>query len=1186
MGLDKGRNSMRKLFWSAVVVCLLPSLVLAQSRNTGEIKGTVTDSTHATLAGATVTVTNLDTGVTKIYVTNADGIYDTVSTQAGNYSVTFTAQGFGKLTKQPIVLPIDTITVDAILQVGQAVETVTVSEGAPLLETETSHLGTIFEAQTIDKLPQIGAGITGNDWANFNILLPGASSAPSQPASEGSGAYNAGDAISLNGNLPNYANYLQDGGVVQLPVSNNVDNTLFEGIQEVQITTSSFSAEYGIGGAVFNQITKSGTNSWHGSAYEYWQNDILNAPPYFWTPNAAKQLAPTPKTPLRYDEYGGSIGGPILKNKLFFFFVTDKIYNFSAPQPTTATVPTLAERGLGTAHPGAYDFTGLPTIYDPKSCNTQPGCQRVAFSAENTGSLAGVNAIPATAVSAVALKILNLYPLPTATANTSNFHTSLPAPNPNLRFFGRIDYDVAQNNRLSFSISQKDNPAFNRAGPLPCPINCYSGDIDGYNAQVTDTWQIGPTMVNEVRMAYTKQGNWFNPQTLGLNPGSQFGLQYAKANVIPIIQGGTGSTPNPLGGSQNISPLTPGINSIYIEHLYDPSDVLTLIKGKHTLKFGVEVLMGDGNTTPWGNVVSGNFQFTGSYTAQSNAFGGGGGLGLADFLLGDAQSWRATNQTVNYNRLKSPQLFVQDDFKLRPNLTVNLGLRYVATTGFSEKYNNWGGFDPSLQLVCSVDKSGNPCVNLAATPPISANGSLGSMWFAGQDGRNSAQKAIHDIFLPRVGFAWSIRNDTVIRGGFGMYSYNFSQDVYGGGSGTGSPKTNSGTATDPNSGTFLPYLTLDMTAAQAAPLLNYVAGTKNVSNYVLVDPKGARQGVTEVPYDVRPGQISQWQLSVEHSFANSYMASLAYAGSHGSNLPYPHDLNQITNRSTINQVVSGAIPLGISQQFARPFPYWGTISGNSYNAISNYNALQAQVNKHFSNGLLFSFNYVWSHFLDDQDSSGWGNRGGTQTWQNGLEPGTNYGNSNFDIRNAFKGYAAYDLPFGKGKEFMNSNKVLDEVLGGWRLAGTFIAQSGNPFTIVDTASNIFSNSKYTDCGNGCATFPNVVGDWHVSNPSIHRWFNTAAFAAPTVWGNERRNQLVGPRLSVLNLSLGKTFTVTERVHLEVRSDWVNALNHPSFNRPNNDLGNPAEFGLIDPNSQSGGIAVAPRSGQLSARVTF
>ena len=226
-------------------------------------------------------------------------------------------------------------------------------------------------------MPQIGAGITGNDWANFNILLPGAAGSPTAPGSEGSGSYNAGDAISINGNLPNYANYLQDGGVVQLPVSNNVDNTLFEAISEVQVTTSSFSAEYGIGGAVFNQITKSGTNRFHGSAYEYWQNTFLNAAPYFGVPNSSGGLLRKQAPYLRYDEYGGSIGGPIIKNKLFFFFVVDKIYNNGAASATWATRPTLAERGMGTAHPGAFDFSaaGLPTLYDPaRSCDIR--CER------------------------------------------------------------------------------------------------------------------------------------------------------------------------------------------------------------------------------------------------------------------------------------------------------------------------------------------------------------------------------------------------------------------------------------------------------------------------------------------------------------------------------------------------------------------------------------------------------------------------------------------------------------------------------------------------------------------------------------------------------------------------------------------------------------------------------------------
>src|SRR5580698_9041589 len=353
---------MNGLFRFALAFCLVVSVakpVLSQSRNTGEIRGTVADTSGAVVAGASVTLSNIDTGETKEFVTNQDGIYDTVSTPAGNYKITITATGFKRVVLGPFTLNVDVITENASLEVGTVSETVIVAEnGVPLLDTETSHMGTVFEAQTIGVLPQIGAGITGNDWANFNILLPGAGSSSTQPSSEGSGAYNAGDAVSINGNLPNYANYLQDGGVVQLPVSNNVDNTLFEALSEVQITTSSFSSEYGIGGAVFNQITKSGTNRFHGSAYEYWQNNILNAAPHFGIPDSTGTGFTPQQAPFfRYDEYGGSIGGPILKNKLFFFFVYDKIYNNGSTSATNGTAPTLAERGMGSAHPGAYDFS-------------------------------------------------------------------------------------------------------------------------------------------------------------------------------------------------------------------------------------------------------------------------------------------------------------------------------------------------------------------------------------------------------------------------------------------------------------------------------------------------------------------------------------------------------------------------------------------------------------------------------------------------------------------------------------------------------------------------------------------------------------------------------------------------------------------------------------------------------------
>jgi Carboxypeptidase regulatory-like domain len=1140
------------LRWMLVLSVFLMgvSCSLAQSTNSGDIRGTVMDTSGAAVPGVDVTLTNVDTGEVQHFTTNDSGIYDTASTRAGNYNITFTKQGFKQLTRGPFKLEVSIITEDATLAVGQVQEIVTVEDTgeAPLLQTESGQQGTIMEGKTIEALPQIGAGITGNDWANFNIFLPGASSAPSQPTSEGSGAYNAGDAVAINGNLPNYANFLADGATVVLPVSGNVDNSVFESISEVQVTTSSFSAQYGIGGAVFNQISKSGSNTFHGSAYEYWQNDVLNASNFF--PGGNGQPV---KPSIRYNEWGGSVGGPIIKNKLFFFFVRDKITNNGSGNQHTSTVPTLAER--------SGDFSGQPTIYDPTTAGV--GGLRTAFAG---------NVIPANRIDPVALKVLGFYPAPNAggpNATVNNYVFLSPSVNPNLRYFGRIDYDLTKNNRVTFSITAKNNPGKN-FNQWACPINCFSGDIDGYNAQLSDTWTISPTLVNEVRMGYTKQGNWFVPQTLGFNAATTLGLQYAKANIFPTFN---------LNGTC-CTQLSPGTNAIYIENLYDPSDVVTLIKGKHILHFGAEVLMGEGNTTPWGNVDAGQFTFTGQYTQQNCPAGSTtctpGGASFADFLLGDVEHWQATNQSVTYMRIKDPQVFVQDDFKVKPNLTVNLGLRYEATTGMSELHNAIGGFDPTLTNAF--------------------DGSKGSMWFGGQVGRTTLQQPIHNIFLPRIGFSWApgMFKNTTVRGGFGMYAYNFSEDTYGQGLGAGSVGTNTGNATDVNSGTGPnPLISLSASSATAGPILNYVTGSPAARNPLTYVTPAHPQNVTFTPYFVPVARINEWTFSVEHEFAHDYEASIAYVGSHGSNLQFPTDLNQITNRAVL--------AAGPTTQAERPFPLFGNISGNFYNGISNYNALQVGMVKRYSYGLTFQANYVWSHFLDDQDSGGWGSRGGVQNWQIGNDPAANYGNSNFDIRHAVKAIVAYELPFGHNKNYLHNGVVSDALVGGWRLSSTFITQSGNPFTVIDT-----KNNSYSQCGNGCVVYPNVIGNPFANVPAGY-FFNPAAFAqpAPGTFGNEGRNSLVGPRLTVMNLSLGKQFHFGERFGLELRADFVNALNHPSFQAPHSDIGSAcvvaggaaipcgtSNFGIIDASAPGfgpgnhNGIAVAPRSGQLSARFTF
>jgi carboxypeptidase family protein len=1128
-----------------VLVCLAKPAI-SQNRSSGEIRGTVMDASGAVLPGVTVTLVDINTGVKTVLNTNADGIYDSVSTRTGTYNVSFEKQGFKKMVRGPIVLQVDTITEDATLQVGAVTEEVRVNaEGAPLLETETGQQATTLDAKTMNELPQTGAGITGNDWANFTAFLPGGESTAGGRVSEGSGAWNAGDAIALNGNLPNYANFLADGATTQLPVSNNNDNMTFESVAEVQINTSSFSAQYGLGGAVFNQVSKGGTNSFHGSAYEYWQNNILNAGSYF------GDNVPY----LRYDEWGGSVGGPIIKNKLFFYFNRDKIYDFSGANQGFTTVPTDAMKA------GDFSGSGLPAIYDPTTTT--------GSTANGTFSRTQFPGNMITTIDPVAQAVLKYWPEPNVTCPggvsfcTNNYFYKQASPNPNLRYFGRIDYNYSQANHVTFSISQKNNNGYNK-NQLPCPINCYSGDIDGYQAQVTDTWTISPTMVNEIRMGYTKQGNWFVPATNGFDP-TTIGLQYAKFTQFPNFN---------IGGANAVNSLNPGTYAIYIENLYDPSDVVTLIRGRHILHFGIEVLMGEGNTTPWGAHDAGSFAFNGNYTAGPNATGTGvdptTGAGFADFLLGDVQTWGANNQGLTGMRLKSPQAFVQDDFKLRPNLTLNVGLRYMGTTGMSEEHNRIGGFDPDLI---------NPVGPFAGTS--------GSVWFAGQDNRTTSQAAIWDIFLPRVGFAWLLGYNTTVRGGFGLYAYNFSQDDYGGGIGFGSNST--GNAADQSGGTgTTPLIYLSSPAATAATVLPYIQASTSPASYILSPPIG----LGYVPYHVTPGKIEEWSLAVEHQFGRDFAGSVAYVGSHGFNLQFPTNLNQITNPAQLgvediaacNGSTATTGSYTGSDACFRPYPAFAGLGGSNYNAISNYDSLQLQVTKRYSYGLSFNVNYVWSHLLDDQDSSGWGSTAGPQNWQIANDPSANYSNSNFDTRNAFKGYVVYELPVGEGKTYLSQmNPALDAVLGGWKISSTFIKQSGNPFTMWDSQDNSYAQGGET-------WYPNIVSGVSPTSGSCPNgdhvgtlgcWFNTAAFApaTPGTFGDSRRTSLVGPGLTVVNISMGKTFHWRERIAFELRGDFVNALNHPSFYFPNSDVSSGSE-GVIN------SVSVAPRSGQLSGRLSF
>jgi hypothetical protein len=1079
---------------------------VAQNTNSGDIRGTATDTTGAVLPDVTVTVTNIDTGISKDYVTNQDGLYDTGSILLGTYKLTFTKAGFSQLVREGVTLQVGLTMVNGALAIGAATDQVVVNTDVPLLSTETGEQSTTLEAKSMAQLPNVG-----QDWENFAILLPGAS---------GLGVNAQGQVTSYNGNLP-YNSMLADGATTTLSHSSNSDVSIFETVQEVQISTSSFSAQYGIGGAIFNQISKGGTNKFHGSAYEYFQNDALNAASYSFGQTRQQAIGFE-----RYNNFGGSIGGPIFKNKMFFYFNYDQTIDHGAASTGYETVPTDAMR--------AGDFTGLPTLYDPTTQRVVNGVvTRTSFADEYGNG----NKIPTALLDPVAAAIQAYYPKansPGTLLSTgqvqNNFFYNVANSNPYRKYFGRYDYDISSNNRLTMSDTQRDNPAvFQNQGI--CPINCQTGDVDSNNAQVSDVWNISANTINEARMGFTYQGNFYQPESLGKGYPAKLGWQFAKADTFPDIQvNGAGSCCYELG---------PQSNAVYKEMGFDPSDVVTMIRGKHVLHFGGEFLFYRDDSTAWGNTNAGQMGYSGAYTRSTNN-DTSTGAAYADFLLGQTAYWNA-GVTPEYGaREKSPQMFVQDDIKLRPNLTVNLGLRYQIQTGWKEVKGNEATFDPTVE---------NPATN-----------TLGAFWYGSTkaNGRNSIQSNVYNIVLPRVGFSYQVHPDTVVRGGFGVYSYNWSLDTYG--QAMGGAFGSKGSVSDTTNGVS-PVVILSGTGSN----LPYIAATTDPSAYNGTDVN-YNQYHTPVP------KIYQWNIGVQQEIGTNMVAGLSYVASHGFDLNFPVDLNQ----------VPGAL-LGPNDVSSRPYTQYGHISGSTNNSISNYNSLQATLQKRMTNGFSFDFNYTWAHFLDDQDSSGWGSREGTQVYQNAYNPSANYGNSNFDIQNAFKARFVYDLPFGKGKMFLNKNWIADEAIGGWQLSSTIVLQSGVPFTV--TAPDT-SNSQ---ASNGYQQFPNLIGNPKLQNANINHWFNEAAFVpAPAYsFGDERRNNLFGPNLQQVNASLGKVFHIWESTQLQIRCDATNVINHPGFGNPSTGLTAGATLGTFQTGTSTiTGTTIGGRTLQLGARLSF
>ena len=1107
---------------AAAVLALAAQPLRAQNTNTGEIKGIVTDPSGAVIPNVAVTITNVQTGVATKAKTDGSGLYDVPSLLPGQYSISFKAAGFKEFVRTGVALEVETIGINAQLQVGSEAEEVTVTAQAPLLQTESSDQHVIFNTQTVQDAPTVG-GVWYNELTD---VLPGVNPG-------GGGSQDAsGQGVGINGMQGYLGNWLIEGSDATQPRDVNASDNYppIDSIAEVQAVTSNFGAQYGTGVAAFNVILKSGANKWHGSAFEFIQNNAFDALNYF-TPKGSS-------TPLRWNEYGGSVGGPILRDKLFFYFTYQRNPSHDS-YVETSTVPTDAMK--------SGDFSALPNpIYEPASTscgsyNGSPWCYRTQF----PNNKINVTMDP------VALAIQKYFPEPTDPSSLyNNYRVVVTEPSLSQYYAGKVDYDISANNKLSGSLLEYPISLINSVDAL-CPLgfDCTNAPQNlNQDAQITETWTISSSTLNEARIGAVRELDKYIPPTYDQNYPTKIGIEpaygsNAPGNIFPniTVDGGDGAGQVGIGG---------GVHAVLADGAYVEGDILTLVRGRHTIKMGGEFDKSYQNYTNWGDVSSGNFAFNGIGTAQfwpnSNYPDTTGGYGTvasgspyADFLLGQVYGWYVYDYEETGARMWNAAGFVQDDFKVLPNLTFNLGMRYQYQSGWGEVKNRFGSFDPSL-------------LNTGTGTP-------GAMVYGGQDGRNTIENGVNE-WDPRIGLSWSPRPQWAVRASYGVFDAPRSAESYTDGAlGLGlNPQGSNGYSSQFTTG--ISYYPTPWTLASGPPAGSVIYPQQSSFS----NAKYNGQGVYYYPEHMPIEYYQESLLSIQRQLPASMLADISYVFTKGTHLNFNRDVDQ-TPESKLSLGATG-----------EPYPQYPYIWGAIFDGYSNYNAVQLRLEKRMAHGIQFMVNYAWSKTMDAGTSNG--HYETVDVWQNAYNVAANYGLSQLDVPQSLNGFATWELPFGQGRT-VGLHGVADEALGGWRLTGVFQAHSGVPFTpTVGSADE--SNSQAAQCYCSFSWFPNVVGNPKLSHPTINEWFNTAAFAVPSpnTFGDARRDMLRGPTWRDVDLSLGKTFWLGEGFHLEVRADAFDSLNNPNFGQPSAGVG-VAGAGIIT-------YANTSREIQLGGRFTF
>jgi hypothetical protein len=1087
---------------------LLASGTTWAQKVTAAITGKVTDSSGAAIAGAKVTATDLERGTVQTTVTNSDGDYNLPQVPVGVYTVKVENAGFQTSQQSNLTLVLNQVArIDFQLQVGNVTTAVEVNSAVPLLQTESTDIGQIIDARTNTALP-----LATRNYVQLTLLAAGTVHPDTSLFTSAQTPANAGRPY-VNGNREQENNFMLDG-MDNNQVSDNLVGYApsVDAIQEFNEITSNAPAEFGnYMGGIVNTSIKSGTNQFHGDAFEFFRNNVLNANQ--WSNN----FTGAPRAALRWNEFGGVLGGPIKKDKIFFF-VDYQGQRFDNPNTTSAISLLTAQERAGNFSAFLQQANPIQ-LYNPFSLNANG--QRVPFAG---------NIIPSSLLSPMALSIVNsqYYPVPgTNTLNNNYFQTTNSAIDGN-QGDAKVDWNIDDKDRLFVRYSQAyiNNPGTNS---IPLFYNSFA-IFPQYNGVIDWTRTISPSLVNDARAGVNyvtvnngaAEGTAVNfPQTIGF-PG-------ATSSILPAM--------NMTGGYLGNYPIGNGDSyQLFADTVIQYGDTVTWNKGAHNIKFGFQGWRDRIDTFYAGNNgLSGNMGFNGQYTAGPCYIGSSGcsgaqanGVGEADFMLGLPYTIGVgTNGGTWGQRANIFAAFVQDDWRVRSNLTLNLGLRWELHTPWVEVYNRQSNFG----LIS------------------------GQIELAGQDGNSRALYNQYNggfNFQPRVGFAYTPGGGkTVIRGSFSMSSYL---------EGTG---TNLRLPINPpfegeKNATYgsdaLPLTTLDQGFAPIGSATNPYAGAL----LRVWDP------------NVRPAVSEQWNFTVQRQFGNTVTFQAAYVGQKNTHLmvPMPYQqLELLPNGTTQESPYLSGNPV-LKNEISQ-------ISGTASNGNQTYNALQAVLQKRLSDGLQFNVAYTYSKCMTD--SSGYyGSWGGQTTptspyWQNLFNQKAEWGPCYYDATQILTAYATYDIPFGRSRKYgKDMNKIVNAFVGDWQINGILSLHTGFPLTLeANDASGTNSRGPRPDC-----ISPVQYTNYQNSPQGGYQWFSQAGFTQPTAgtFGSCGVGTVRGPGLKTFDFSVDKFFAITERQSLEFRSEFINLTNTPILNSPGIGLG--SSLGLLQSSSGARNIQFA------------